>query len=140
MTQDTMNGQYSGLRRQQQEHTMTTTNGPAIDLHLEDVLALVDSVRHLIYDTGASDDVAAAQGPLLESGEKLFGERAKSRDRRHQEMRAFGAYLVLRAVRTSPGALDKALETLQARVVAHLRPDILRVFDDAQASSAQPRI
>ena len=136
MTQDTTNGQYIGLTRNTQENTMDTTNEPAIDLRLENVLDVVDSVRHIIFDTGAADDVAAAQGTLLESGEELFGERSRSRDRRHQEMRAFGAYLVLRAVRKTPGAMDTALEMLQARVVVHLLPDILRVFDDAQAPPA----
>ncbi len=137
-TNATNGGQYLGLTRQQEARM--NTNEPAIDLRLEDTLDVVDSLRHIIFETGCAADVMAAQGTLFESGEELYGELPKSRDRRHQEMRAFGAYLVLRAVRTSPGALDKALETLQARVVAHLRPDILRVFDDAQASSAQPRI
>ena len=112
------------------------TNEQAIDLRIENTLNVVDSLRHLIYETRVSRAINAAQGALFESGEELFGERARSRDSRHQEMRAFGAYLVLQAVRKTPGAADTMLEHLQARVVAHLLPDLLRVFDDAQAPPA----
>ncbi len=125
---------YIGLSREQ-ENTMDT-NEPAIDQHLENILDVVDSVRHLLFTTGASDDVAATRGTLFESGEELFGERAKSRDRRHQEIRAFGSYMLLQSIIQTPGAMDKAVEMLQARVVAHLRPDLLRVFDEAQAPPA----
>ena len=119
-----------------EQDTTMDTNKPAIDQHLENVLDVVDSVRHILFTTGAADDVTAAQGTLFESGEELFGERAKSRDRRHQEMRAFGAYLVLRAVRKTPGAMGKAVEMLQAQVVVHLLPDLMRVFDEAHAPPA----
>ena len=132
--QDSTNGQYIGLSREQ-ENTMDT-NEPAIDLRIENTLDVVDSLRHLLFETAAADDVTAAQGTMLKSGEELFGERSRSRDSRHQEMRAFGAYLLVRAIAKTPGAMDTMLEHLQARVVAHLLPDILRVFDDAQAPPA----
>ncbi len=129
-------GHYIGLTRNTQQENTMNTNETAINLDLENVLDIVDSVRHILFTTGCADDVTAAQGTLFESGEELYGERAKSQDRRHQEMRAFGAYLILRSVIKTPGAMDKALEMLQARVVVHLLPDILRVFDDAQAPPA----
>ncbi len=112
------------------------TNEPAIDLRLETTLDVVDSLRHLLFETHAADAVTAAQGTWFESGEELFGESSRSRDSRHQEMRAFGAYLVLQAVRKTPGALDTMLEHLQARVVVHLLPELLRMIDDAQAPPA----
>ncbi len=114
---------------------MNTTNGPR-NLQLENTLDVIDSLRHLIYDTRTSWDIRAAQGLLLEIGEELYGEHPKSRDVVDQHRRTLGAYLLLQAVIRTPGAMDTMMETLRTRVVAHLRPDLLRVFDDAQAPPA----
>ena len=139
MSQDTTNatndGCYIGLSRNTQENIMDT-NEPAINLDIENTLDVVDSLRHLIYDTRTSQDIRAAQGLLLEIGEELYGEHPKSRDVVDQHKRTFGAYLLLQALRKTPGVMDTMLEVLQARVVAHLRPDLLRVFDEAHAPLA----
>jgi hypothetical protein len=115
---------------------MDTTNEPAINQRLEDVLNTVDALRQIIFDTGVSADIEAAAPVLFDAGETLFGSLAQSRDTIDQAKRALGASLLLQAVIKSPGTLDKAVARLRARVVAHLRPDLLRVFDDAQAPPA----
>ncbi len=136
MPQDTTNGQYIGLRRTTKEEDTMDTKEPAIDKRLEDTLNVVDSLRHIIFETCVFRDIKAEELVLLEAGEELFGDHPKSKDAVDEQKRALGAYLLLQALRKTPGAMDKALETLQARVVGHLRPDLLRVFDDAHTPPA----
>ncbi len=132
--QDSTNGQYIGLSREQ-ENTMDT-NEPAIDQRFEDVLNTVDALRQIIFDCHVSEEIEAAAPVLFEAGETLFGSLAQSQGPIDQAKRALGAALLLQAVIKSPGTLDKAAVRLRARVVAHLRPELLRVFDEAHAPPA----
>ena len=97
---------------------------------------VVDSLRHLIYETGSFRAIQDKEPVLWIAGEAVFEERQYSRDTIDLEARAFGAALLLQAVIKTPGALDALMGTLRMRVVAHLRPDLLRVFDDAHAPPA----
>ncbi len=115
--------------------TNDQSNGPR-NLQLENTLDVIDSLRHLLYSSGVFRDIEAAEPVLFAAGDALFEEEQYSRDPIDLETRAFGSYLLLQAVIRTPGALDAMMEALQARVVAHLRPDLLRVFDEAHASSA----
>ncbi len=141
MTQHTTNatndGCYIGLTRQQ-EDTMDTnepTNG-ARNLQLENTLDVVDSLIHLVYSTDTFQAIQAEEPVLWIAWNALFEEREHSKDVIDLETRAFGSFLLLQAVIRTPKAMDLMLEVLKARVVAHLRPDLLRVFDDAQAPPA----
>ena len=133
--QDTTNGQSDGLSRQEQEHTMHTTNGPR-NLQLENLLDVIDSLRHLMYSTGSFRAIQDKEPVLFAAGDTLFEQEMKSTDLVDLEARAFGSFLLLQAVIRTPGALDGMMKTLRIRVVGHLRPDLLRVFDDAQAPPA----
>ena len=136
MTQDTTNGQYIGLRRTtKEEDTMNTTNGPR-NLQLENTLDVVDSLIHLVYSTDTFQAIQAEEPVLWIAGNALFEEREHSKDVIDLEIRAFGSFLLLQAVIRTPGALDAMMKTLRTRVVGHLRPDLLRVFDEAQAPPA----
>ena len=114
---------------------MHTTNGPR-NLALENLLDVIDSLRHLMYSTGAFRAIQDKEPVLWISGDSLFEEEMNSTDVVDLEIRAFGSYMLLQSVIRTPGVLDAMLETLRTRVVAHLRPDLLRVFDDAQAPPA----
>ena len=114
---------------------MNTTNGPR-NLPLENLLDTIDALRVLIYDTHSSQAIEAKEPVLWISGDTLFEQRPKSTDVGDLEIRAFGSFLLLQAVIKTPDVMDSLLETLRTRVVAHLRPDLLRVFDDAHAPSA----
>ncbi len=137
--QDTTNGQsdgqYVGLTRTTQEEIMDTTNGPR-NLQLENLLDVIDSLRHLMYATGAFRAIQDKEPVLFVAGDTLFEEQMKSTDVVDLEARAFGSFLLLQAVIRTPKAMDLMLEVLKARVVGHLRPDLLRVFDDAHAPPA----
>ncbi len=138
-TNATNDGCYIGLRRQQQENTMNTTNeqlnGPR-NLQLENTLDVVDSLIHLVYSTDTFQAIQAEEPVLWISGDTLFEQRQYSEDLVDLEARALGSYLLIQAVIKTPGALDAMMKVLRTRVVAHLRPDLLRVFDDAQAPPA----
>ena len=75
-------------------------------------MSVVDSVRHLVYVTRVARYIQAEELVLWESGEELYGEDPKSRDAVDEQKRAFGAYLLLQALRKTPGAMDKAVEYL----------------------------
>ena len=118
-----------------QEKIMDTTNGPR-NLQLENTLDVVDSLLHLIYETGAFWAIQADEPVLFAAGNTLFEARERSKDVIDLEARAFGSYLLLQAVIRTPKAMDSMMKVLRTRVVAHLRPDLLRVFDDAHAPPA----
>ena len=134
--QHSTNGCYIGLTRTtKEEDTMDTTNGPR-NLQLENLLDVIDSLRHLVYETRVFRDIEDKEPVLFAAGDTLFEQGQYSRDVIDLEARAFGSYLLVQAIIRTPKAMDLMLETLRTRVVAHLRPDLLRVFDDAQAPPA----
>ncbi len=139
MTQDTTNGQsdgqYVGLSRNTQEEPMNTTNGPR-NLQLENLLDVIDSLRHVLYASGSFRAIQDKEPVLFAAGDTLFEEQMKSTDVVDLETRAFGSYMLLQSIIRTPRVLDAMMEALRTRVVAHLRPDLLRVFDEAHASSA----
>ncbi len=137
-TNATNDGCYIGLTRNTQEAPMNTneqSNGPR-NLPLENTLDVIDSLRHLVYETGGFRAIRAEEPVLFAAGDTLFEQEQYSTDVVDLEARALGSYLLIQAVIQTPGALDAMMETLRTRVVAHLRPDLLRVFDDAQAPPA----